>query len=442
MIIGRAPAAAPPRLQQMVLAPAPPTPRCTDGSAYLSLLTVHNRTGKGGTDSTFTARSHTNRGRTGTQLKLLLVLVRSLRRVERCRRDFVLLTGGPIANLPPAAWAPLLRERRVVLQPAPTFMVGVPSADKLEAWRLTRYSRILAIDTDVMALAPFDDLFDRPAADFSIAHHPYDEVQGPACGIPRERRGVGAMFMLRPDRRDHAGLRAHLSTYSAWHMQHFSEQTGLNCYFANRSATLPCSALYDVGTLRHTVGGLSHTSCVKLSPYGKAACDAAAAQSLGCSWPRVRTDARAVHFKGRLKPWHHHPSHCRPLRDGALATIAQPADPGGGGGGGGGGGASANVSVRDNLSWDAKGGRCVNLRGLPVRWASGKPVPKVCCFVDTLLQSEWFRLLDGYVADLSGLTEALERQPPPQPKAKASGERTGRTKTPAVVRGVGRGVAR
>ena len=53
------------------LPPARPVPRCADRTAYVSLLTVHNRTG-GKADSTFIARSHTNRGRTGTQLKLLL----------------------------------------------------------------------------------------------------------------------------------------------------------------------------------------------------------------------------------------------------------------------------------------------------------------------------------------------------------------------------------
>ena len=149
------------------------------------------------------------------------------------------------------------------------------------------------------------------------------------------------------------------------------------------------------------VGGLSHTSCLKLSTFGREACNAAAASSEACSWPRVGRHAQAVHFKGRLKPWHHHPSHCRPLRDGDLAARLPVEE-----------GTHVNVSVRDNLRWDETSGRCVTVAGLPVRWATGKAVPKVCCFADTLLQAEWFKLLAGYVADLSGVTTSLERKRP------------------------------
>ena len=62
----------------------------------------------------------------------------------------------------------------MVLQ-VPPIQLGVPTTDKLHAWRLTNYSRVMFLDADVMAIAPLDDAFTH-MREFTIAAHPYDTV--------------------------------------------------------------------------------------------------------------------------------------------------------------------------------------------------------------------------------------------------------------------------
>lgn len=49
----------------------------------------------------------------------------------------------------------------------------------------------------MLAIASVDDAFDLQE-EFVIAAHPYDTVQGAACGRPLQQRGVTGMFLLRP----------------------------------------------------------------------------------------------------------------------------------------------------------------------------------------------------------------------------------------------------
>ena len=162
---------------------------CTDSSAYVSLLTVHEN--KAGEWKTFLAK-HAKSGLI-TQVKLLRSLLRSLRRVELCRRDFVLLLGTAV-QLPPAA-EETLRGEGVIFHRVPPLKQGVPTLDKLHAWRLVSYSALLFIDADAMALQPLDQLF--ADQELVIAAHPYDMMQG-ACDLPLGRRAVTGLFMLRP----------------------------------------------------------------------------------------------------------------------------------------------------------------------------------------------------------------------------------------------------
>lgn len=296
---------------------APALPPCGDGTAYASLLTEH----LAGSNSTYTAKH----GSLKAQLSLLIVLVRSVRRWERrCRRDFVLLLGSDV-HIPETAWSAFADEG-VITHSTPPLFPGVPSADKLEAWRLTQYRKIAVLDSDLMALGPLDELFERDG-NLTIANHVYDLAQGPACGVGPSRRGVAALFTLRPSDEEYGTLRRWLASRSAFELQHFSEQTALVCHFATRGGrhpaytpsrtahasaksarcplrplvsspamptvtagldTLPCSFLYDVGTPRHLLGNDGWKSCRRWTTYGHAACDAAARRSRECTWRKVR----------------------------------------------------------------------------------------------------------------------------------------------------------
>ena len=74
-----------------------------------------------------------------------------------------------------------------------------------------------------------------------------DLVQA-GCGLSLPRRGVGAFFLLRPAMATFDALLAFTATFSPHHLRHYSEQTAINCFFANRSRTLPCDFLFDVAS--------------------------------------------------------------------------------------------------------------------------------------------------------------------------------------------------
>ena len=212
---------------------------CVDGTtAYVSLLTMHG----GNATSTFIAK-HTGGRRTASRLdstlhmqaKLVLVLVRSLRWTERCRRDFVLLLGGGVALRDKDRSDLEAEGTRFVTMPAPVVR-GVPSMDKLHALHLTSYSRLLVLDADIMVLQSLDSLLTShaPPGQLTMGHHPYD-LQQSACAIPVEARGVGGMLVFQPSSSTYEALVAYIvRKYDAPHLAHYSEQTGVACFAHER----------------------------------------------------------------------------------------------------------------------------------------------------------------------------------------------------------------
>ena len=392
---------------------------CTDGTAYVSLLTEH--AAAAGQTTTFLTKIDTPKlrlQRRTRQFESQIVLLRSLRAVERrCRREFLLLHGTELEG--DGEWAVaearLRREGSVrTLRVNPIF-VGIPSSDKLHAFLLnpSRYRRLLLLDSDVLVLRSLDQLFEA-SEPFVIAHHPYD-LQQAQCGIPLERRGVGAMFLIRPSVADFNGVVALMRSKNPKMREGYSEQTALVCHFANRSSTLPCPYLFDLGSpgsstcspanpgskvclrkhlqncKRWGIAGLRKT-CT-LSPVercdafgGDANCDAVSAHvRRDCMWAEVSRRVRAVHFKGKIKPW---PSRqyanfkCSPQRRGALRLGSHR-------------NASA-VAVDDDLLWDRVSQRCYSrMQHAPVHWNTGAVVPKPCCHFATHLAGRWHELLKG-----------------------------------------------
>ena len=177
----------------------PPRSDCP-AHAYVSMLTHH---------ATSVTAWKTNIAAQGAnfdaQIRLLRTLLHSLRAVEhgRCERDFVLLLGDA-TQLSDSGRAALCRDGFKMV-PIPPIQPGIPTTDKLHAWRLTDYTTVVFLDADVMAVGPLDDAFEQPE-EFVIAAHPYDTVQGAACGHPLHRRGVTGMFSLRPSLGTYARL--------------------------------------------------------------------------------------------------------------------------------------------------------------------------------------------------------------------------------------------
>jgi hypothetical protein len=437
------------------VAPQANLPRCPDKTAYVTLWSGH-ATGDGarnataGQPSTGTKAAH---GKTKSTFmramfrrdttaypehalyrpaQLVLVLLRSLRRSEhRCRRDFVLLLGTEVDV--PALERSVLALEGVIFRSVPPLLAGVPTADKLWAWSLfANYSQCLVIDTDVMVLRPIDDVFGR-AAELTVAHHPYDNVQA-QCGIPRERRGIAAMFVLRPSETVFQAYLQFIRRRLTKPLQlMYADQTGLMCFFGlERSETLPCSFLMDAANpLRHATSWKRNCErmlpvhlekqCMDDSPRG--ACRAepkvctATLRHLqaNCEWRRVASDVRAVHFKGKIKPWP--PGYgsgervCRPVMHGPL--VAYPEAPGG---------EATLLKATEDLEWDAslactaracgkarRPGACVSATSRSrVHWAAyggvpGRGVPRECCHFHTPLRAEWNQLLMAHTPEVSAV---------------------------------------
>ena len=253
------------------------------------------------------------------QMQVLLVLVRSLRSLEKCRRDFILMLGNR-THLADTHREMLARED-VIFHSTPVLFEGVPTADKFEAWRLTKYRRVVVLDSDVMALKPLDDLFEMPEQ-FVIAHHPYDQLQA-QCGIAPANRGIAAMFVMSPNLTTYSELLLYVRRRFTLSQLTYSDQTGLVCFFANRTRTLPCSYLYEPANPLYSPGirrymkecrmyGKQNVlrNCLAGSPDGCASWNPATAceevrQNLQtrCLWPNVYSEVHAVHFKGKSKPW-------------------------------------------------------------------------------------------------------------------------------------------
>ena len=426
-------------------------PKCIDGSAYGFLLTTQT----GGNFSTFMSHGSWYQ-RVERQLRFLQVLIRSVRIVEaRCRREMVVLLGQEMYDLlhtcrrngkcsqygmrhldwvsrrTIGAFSFFLERERIRLRPVAHILPAVPSADKLNAWRMVReYRHILMIDLDVLVLRPLDHLFERAHDDGSltIAQHPYDLVQA-HCGIPIGSRAVGAMFLVRPNSSTFVELVHSLQSHGQHELQHRSEQTSLACFFYQRRQlrTLDCAVLYDVGNIHHLQNSREYWDCIN---YGLRSADfgyvgtqtqkvqlcGAIAQHIAeqCIWSKVHRRVHAVHFKGRrTKPWMG-PQVCteyigqgrlmlEPLPDRPShrdMILGRPGDDVKLGSNEATGGALPRNDTdelkhhgTDDLVWNEHATVCESaVHGIPVRWASGDPVQRCCCTFMTALQAEWCAL--------------------------------------------------
>ena len=403
---------------------------CTDGSAYVSLLSIHDS----GTLSTqlagMVARGRLKAKLSGAagqtrydpvqvQLRLILVLVRSLRRVELCRRDFVLIGTHPHLD---TQWRTRLQREGVQFMSTSPIVLGNPSTDKLHAWRLSRYKKVLVVDSDVMALRPLDDVFSH-APEFVAAHHASDFAQS-RCGLPVERRMIGALFALKPSAARFSQLVSAVKSYAANSpelYERYSEQVVLACELKNSSTVLPCGWLYDTHSpmstsCRSMVGSRSpevclrafHRACVRHNNIftGQAAreqaCDGAV-QHMKANCLRAPgaapVDIRALHFKGANKPWTARSRDCEKVRDGFMLRAADV-----------GHATPANASVGhaglvivdpllDEVNWDAGSRVCHVQRAggqiSPLLWASGELVQhERCCSFWLVVSAHWFGLLD------------------------------------------------
>ena len=242
-----------------------------ENEAYATLLTEHANSRH---ESTFLSRARARQLTRHHLLELVLVLARSLRRVETpgCRRDFLLMLGddfpldGAADSRGKPSWPRMrgrLESEGVVLRRVAPVVRGLPAADKLAVWNLTAYRRVLFADADVLALQSVGWLFKRSAEQQAtggegtsgsaaasstlFAHHPYDMVQGMCviassslyraaalhlayrlsisfpptvsisfhplcrCGIPLEQRAQTALMLAQPHARVFRALQAALT---------------------------------------------------------------------------------------------------------------------------------------------------------------------------------------------------------------------------------------
>ena len=297
---------------------------------------------------------------------------------------------------------------------------GVPTLDKLHAWALTDYTSLAFVDSDVMAVAPLD-VFDAArnvsnARGLLIARHPYDAVQA-KCGLPLERRGVTALFLMHPSAVLFELLTRHATRMNNpwWDVvqtRHTPEQTGLACYFHEYSSltTLPCRYLYDVANPYHVVGGHHHRGCLRhgaarWSDAGSTHCAAVAERvASDCLWEGHAHEVRAVHFKGSMKPWTKVRPQCKRLVHGRLRKLplttsnsAGPAHPARRAAWN----AEDTLRLTEELAWDEKAAVCITQQTRqPVAWAHDKNsnthgtrlVPRACCSHTVALKAEWHAL--------------------------------------------------
>ena len=396
---------------------------CRDRTAYAALVTTHTTT----LQKTTIAKHARRRGgrldqaaAVHMQVKLLDVLVRSIRVNEHeCRRDFVLLLGTTVpmrasdnttlvrlgvlvrrvaVRQPSRPVAPglllllglalVLPPHKRCLGPPQALHEGVPAIDKLHAWMLTEYRRVLVVDTDAMVLRPLDALFrvesHEPNTVTVMANHPYDLKQA-ACARPVSQRAIGALFVLTPSETVYRALlrdmMARLTTH--WALANHAEQTGLACFFSNAQTlrVLPCAWFWDV-SIPQAIGKRWLKDCITHSGEQRETCRTVQAHTEStCTWSAVRSRVAAVHFKGKAKPWAHAAISCLALRSGRLLHAGDSNS------------SNTAASATDELKWH--NGRCSNVGrpgGLRVHWATGKPVPKSCCNTETLLQAEWYYL--------------------------------------------------
>ena len=160
-----------------------------------------------------------------------------------CRRDFVLLVGTAV-TLGDALTA-RLHAAGVVMISVPPVRFGRPTLDKLHAWNLTAYAKLLVIDSDAVALQSLDAVF--ALREGAMGHHPYEVFQG-RCAIPAAARGQGGFFLIEPRTSGYVEAVRHVDAHPEyWDMaatNHTPQQTGTACYFQTHTRSLhvlPCA---------------------------------------------------------------------------------------------------------------------------------------------------------------------------------------------------------
>ena len=378
--------------------------RCTDGTAYATVVSYHDPptgpctgavssrclpTFGNAVGTTVLHKTHSM----GPQLQLATVLVRSMRRVERCHRDFVLLLGGEASRHiegSESATSQLrsLQERDgVTTRVVAAIIRGVPSTDKLHAWRLTNYSRVLVLDADTLVLRSLDYLLALPGP-FVVAHHSTDIVQL-VCGIPTDRRSMSSLFVMQPGDATYMALEQAVVHQNRFRLTHYSEQIMMACFFANVSRTLPSTVAYSFGscaaidvptcrrwfntTVLRASGSRWHAALSDATAHE----ECSAMKRYSCSLPEgaaLMAKTRTIHMKGTHKPWLL-PKACLSAKLGALRAV---------------GGRELNAS-----EWiERRGSACHSLTDRsPVRWADGGVVTHDCCVHAVLISASWHGIL-------------------------------------------------
>jgi hypothetical protein len=110
-----------------------------------------------------------------------------------------------------------------------------------------------------------------------------------------------------------------------------------------------------------------------------------------CMWANIATSVRAVHFKGRIKPWpvgnpkRNNNWMCRNLQAGALRVQLPD-------------GSRPMLTLDDDLHWDPTLKRCLSVqRGIAVQWAGERKVgfmrERKCCHFETIMSAWWHEML-------------------------------------------------
>ena len=406
-------------------------PRCTDSTAYTMLLTAH---AESNSSSTELSRHGTWINRVETQLRLLQPALRSLRIAESlCRRDVLLLVDQSVHQLLTKctlsrcqqirrfkAWA----DREGLLwKLVPPVSLDVPAADRINAFTFAAYRYIVSLDADILVLRDMAELFSAPMGrrtwqqELIMAHHPYDLIQGKHCGIPLAQRGVGALVGFAPNASAFDSISALIQALCGADGDHkiclrYSEQLVLACHFhaQGRLNTLPCSYLYDLSFPRYrSMRALGTRNCMLHGKVGWRGCrEVAEHVQKACLWPQTYRDVHAVHFKGKIKPWHiGGKESCRGhMHQGRLMLDNLPPTKTVVSGAGqstsavatrervGNGGVEDTVSGpytgADVLLWNSDSGACMSQRrGLRVRWADGSLLARECCDVNIALAVEY-----------------------------------------------------
>ena len=378
-------------------------PHCTDSTAFALVIVANN---EGSTSTDLTRHGSTRHGM-DTQLRLLTVMIYSIRLAEsRCRRKIILLANARALSVLQDCHGDC-REiqrfnewtRKVAIpfswQEAPLVHPDLPSAVKLIAFNLTNYNYIVTLDADMLVLRSMDELFEQRgshSSQLTTAHHPYDLVQGEYCGLPLLERGVGALMGFAPNRSALVELTA--SLHRLCETDHkkclrMSEQLTTACdfYTKGKLRTLGCGYLYDLATPRFEKGAGGYWQCLQFGGIGSekerqdigAKCRAIAAHvTRDCLWPQTHPVVRAVHFKGKIKPWNlitHRECRGREM-SGRLEMVAE--------------GNLTAYAGTDHLFWSKEVDACVSKRhGLPLRWAGGAPLTRPCCTINVAIGVEW-----------------------------------------------------